>query len=286
MQPAWTGEDGGRGWGRVAAFVHAARDPRARHDRRLRRKHRGARRWTVVSATAAGATSVLVPYAGVGLPDVGWAAFTAGAVALTLFRWRGYLAARAEPVPEATSYPALSGGLPAGLAGPLSPALSAIGRAVTTTLSTARIPSSSAARESARRLDRAAKALHPLLHRLGPDAGDSGRDVQEAERVLRELVGRVVAVEGTFKVVPPETAGPLTEARDGLVVRLDEGVQAYERLVGAAAECVAAQTATDASDGTHMLAIRRLEEAAETLSGLAAGLTELRNQQRAYGYPA
>lgn len=272
------------GWGRMAALVTAGRDPRARHIRRLRRKRRGARRWTVVSATAAGATSVLVPYAGIGLPDVFWAAFTTGAAAVTLFRWRAYLGARAEPVPEPAAPPALtaSGAFPftGSVGGPLSPAIAAIGRV----WSTARIPSSSAVREPARRLDRASRALHPLLERLEPDVGHPGREVQDAERVLRDLVSRVVAVEGTFKVVPPESAGQLAEARDGLVRRLDEGVQAYERLVGAAAECVAAQTATDTADGTHMLAIRRLEEAAETLSGLAAGLAELRGQQKAYGF--
>jgi hypothetical protein len=240
----------------------------------------------VISAAAAGATSVLVPYAGIGLPDVGWVAFTTGAITLTVFRWRAYVGARAEPVPDPAP-PALTGlrAFPfSGAAGPLSPAIAAIGRAAGWALSTTRIPSSSAVREPARRLDRASRALHPLLPRLGPDVGDPGRDVQDAERVLRDLVGRVVAVEGTFKVLPPESAGPLVEARDGLVRRLDEGVQAYERLVGAAAECVAAQTATDTADGTHMLAIRRLEEAAETLSGLAAGLTELRTQQKAYGF--
>jgi hypothetical protein len=273
-----SGTDGG--WGRAVAVAAGGRDPRVRHLRRLKRSQRGARRWTVISAASAGATAVLVPYAGIGLPDVGWVAFTTGAVALTLFRWKAYLTTRAEPVPEPPP-PALPGGFP--FAGMLPGQLGAV---LSRAWSTARIPSSSAVREPARRLERASKALHPLLHRLGTDVGHPGREVQEAEVVLRELVGRVVAVEGTFKVVPPESAGPLAEARDGLVVRLDEGVTAYERLVGAAAECVAAQTATDASDGTHMLAIRRLEEAAETLSGLAAGLTELREQQKVYGFGA
>ena len=65
-------------------------DQRTKHLRRLRRLLRSARRWSVIGGGLSGATAILAPYAGLGVPDAAWAAGAGASVALAVWRWRDF----------------------------------------------------------------------------------------------------------------------------------------------------------------------------------------------------
>lgn len=136
-------------------------------------------------------------------------------------------------------------------------------------------PAGSAARRPLERLDSRESALGELLTMLGPTAGDTWAEACEAARALRELAGRIVTLEGTRVKVPDEAVPGLDAALAVLRQRLAEGVSAYDRLVSAAADAVAA-----GADGPEAASVRRLEEAGDNLAGLARGLREVSRIQR------
>jgi hypothetical protein len=222
----------------------------------------------VWAAAATGAAAVAVPYAGIGALDIFWAGAAGGSAALATLRWRDYQALRRTPLP---------------LAGPPQPSLAArLGPIVTPMLNSVAarplrvaVRRGSAAAPAAQRLNRAAKALPQLLGRLGPHAADTAREAAGAHAALRELVQRVGAVEKAIPVAPADARDGLGQARSLLVEQLGSGVEAYERLTAAAAECVAATTA-----GSDRFATARLTEAAERLTGLAQGFTEMRDRNQ------
>jgi hypothetical protein len=117
-------------------------------------------------------------------------------------------------------------------------------------------------------LDRLAereRALAGLLVHLGP-AGEEPRAVAaDAVARLHELGARITAVDRARRAAGPS----LDAAVDELCGRLDAGVTAYGTLVTAAADAVAAGATSDA------VVALRLEEATDSLAGLAAGLREV-----------
>lgn len=229
---------------RVAATVSGWQDPVQRHQRALGRAREVVRRRITIAAGLSAATAIFLPYGGgVGLPDVGWAAATGAAVASAVWAYRRLAEVRAYVPPPAAPRRMSSA----------RPAIDRLGRAVAT--------------------------LRALLARLGSAADGTASEAASAERSLRELAARVDAVEGALTVTPVEVHAGLYDARATLLARLDEGTQAYELLVAAAAQCVAAS----AGDPGDAFARRRLEEATERLHGLAAGLLEVREVGRAYG---
>jgi hypothetical protein len=120
------------------------------------------------------------------------------------------------------------------------------------------------------RLDRAATALHGLAGRLGGGPAESAvLEAAVAERTLRDLAERAAQVERAIRLAPDPT---LTASHAALVVHLEEGVEAYEKLVAAAAGYVA----EDGRPAMEPAAIGRLREATDLLRGIAAGLSELR----------
>jgi hypothetical protein len=249
-------------------------DPRARHLRRVRRSRVAARVSTVWAATLGGSAAVAVPYAGLGLLDIGWAGATGGAIAFAVLRWRDYQVIRRLPVPDAPSRPPVQR-VAERLAPLVGPALASIVDRPRRVM----VQRGSAAAPAASRLNEAARAMPQLLDRLGPHAGDTAREAAAAHGALRELAVRVTVVEKTVPVAPPESRPTLLAVRDGLVEQLSEGVVAYERLAGAAAECVGAL-----AHGGDSLAVSRLTEATESLRGLAQGLAEIRDHNTAYGF--
>lgn len=215
--------DSVRGWG----------DPAVRHERAIRRARANARHRTVAATALGGATVILVPYSGLGWPDVFWAAAATGVGASAVFAVRYVRQLERHPPP-------------------------------------ARVPRrASAARPAIDRLARAAAALPELLRRVDGLGSDTAAEAAAAERSLRELAACIESVESALQVTPPEAHAGLTEARAALLARLDEGTAAYERLVAAAAECVAV-----AAGGPDDGARSRLLEATDRLHGLAAGLSE------------
>jgi hypothetical protein len=121
----------------------------------------------------------------------------------------------------------------------------------------------------ATRIDRARRAMSGLSPHLPPGMRECRDEAARSEVTLRESVARIVAVERALSMTPPDMQPLLSAARDALRAEVTEGVLAYERLVGAAAQCVAADAAPDG------MAARSLVEAGDHLIGAARALGEL-----------
>jgi hypothetical protein len=248
-------------------------DARTKHLRRLRHLHRSARGWSIRAGVLTGAAAVLVPYAGLGLPDAFWAAGAGGSIAVTVWRWVDLRAFAAQPVPPAPD-PAMAAGQTRER---LLAAVSRVPGARTAIeeydRQRARVRLRGlAVAEPWRRLDRAALTLSGLAGRLNGSAGSAVQEATAAERSLRELAERAACVEKALVLAPDDAREPLAEAHAALVAHLDEGVTAYERLVAAAAGYIA----EDGRASAPQSAAGRLTEATDLLRGIAAGLSELR----------
>ncbi|GIJ45902.1 hypothetical protein Val02_27880 [Virgisporangium aliadipatigenens] len=247
-------------------------DARSKHLRKVRRGLRGARRWSIQAGALAGASAILVPYAGIGLPDAAWVAAAGGSVIAAVWRWRDYRALAALPVPEPTPddmvrrLTGVVGALPAGQS-----ALDELRRQ----RSRLRLRGLAVA-PYWQRLDRASVTLTGLAGRLSGPASDAVLEAFVVEKGLRELAARGADVERALRISPAESRPALQAALDDLVSQLADGVTAFERLVAAAAGYVA----EDGRLGAKYLdtATARLTEATDLLRGIAAGLAELRQQ--------
>ncbi len=245
-------------------------DPRTKYFLRLRRLRRSARRWSVIAGGLLMATAVLLPYAGVGLADVFWAAGAGATAALAFWRWSDARELAAIPAPPeldpaqralATQQriESLVSRLPIGRT-----AISEMHRVAH--LSRVR---GSAVSPAAARLDKAVKAFNGLVPRLTGSARDVIREASLAEHALRDLAERIASVERVMKTTPANPS--LTEAHADLMARFTSGVESYEALVSAAASFVA-------EDGRmgEPVAINRLIEAGDLLRGVAEGMSDLR----------
>ncbi|GAA2381048.1 phage shock envelope stress response protein PspM [Dactylosporangium salmoneum] len=241
---------------------------RAKHLKRLRRLHRSARGWTVRAGLLTGATAVLVPYSGLGLPDAFWAAAAGGSIAMTVWRWLDYRAFRALPVPPEPD-PALAGAMARDKLVGLVQRLPA-GRTAVAEFDRQRESfklRGLTVAEPWRRLDRAAAMLSGLIGRLGPVAEAAVLDAAVAERQLRDLAQRCASVERAMRIGP--AGDNLRPAHRALAEQLEQGVAAYEQFVTAAAGCVAEDTT----------AVGNLTDATAFLRGVAEGLADLRTPQ-------
>ncbi|SHM43968.1 phage shock envelope stress response protein PspM [Cryptosporangium aurantiacum] len=246
-------------------------DARARHLRDLRKARNRARAWGVWAATVGGSALVAVPYAGLGLPDILWAGAAGGATAMALLRRRDHRELAAAPVPEPEVRRALTiGQRLAPLLGPRFGALIDHPHRVV-------LPAGSPGAEAAQRLNNAARVLPQMLDRLGPYRGQLPAEAESAHVALRDLGNRLALVERTLASAAPEARPALLAARDDLVARFVEGVDAYEALTTAAAECVAA-----VSRGGEDSVSVRLTEAADRLAGMSYGLNTVHETTRQY----
>jgi hypothetical protein len=216
-------------------------DERARYHRRLRRLRRTARRWSVLAGALGGAAAVLTPYSGLGLIDAFWAAAAGGSVMLAGWRWVDYSALAAQPEP-----PALD---------------SAVAAERTRHRVEAFVSEFPGGRE----------AIGELLRHGGP--GEAAvLEAAVAERGLRDLAKRAAVVERGLRYGGSHQT--LGQAHSALVAHFDEGVAAYEELVGAAAGYVA----EDGRTTLEQPSVGRLAEATDLLRGVALGFAELRQQ--------
>lgn len=135
-------------------------------------------------------------------------------------------------------------------------------------------PIASAAYAPVTRLSAREHALSELLTLLGAAAGDAWAEASAAAVALRRLADQLVALESARIGIPAEAGPGLDAALAALRLRLDEGVSAYDMVVAAATDAVAAAAEGRAEDQT---AIRRLAEAADSLVGLARGLREVQD---------
>jgi hypothetical protein len=249
-------------------------DARTRYYRKVRRLRASARRWSVVAAGLCGATAVLTPYHGLGIADALWAAGAGSSLALALWRWSDLraLTAQGPPAPD----PALDAGQASGILAALRrfPAARAAVDEVLRHRSRYQLRGTAAAGPW-QRLDRASVTLAGLADRLTGAAAPAVREAAVAERSLRDLAQRTAAVEKALRLAPADARGELREAHQTLIEQLTAGVEAYERLVAAAASYVAEAGRTP---GKHP-SVARLTDAADLLRGIAAGLAELRDSR-------
>lgn len=248
-------------------------DARTRHLRQLRRLRRSARGWSVRAGLLVGATTVLVPYHGLGLPDAAWAAAAGGSVALTVWRWVDLRALNRLPVPLEATAEAVAAQNRARLVSAVQrlPAGPAVIEGIRRQRDQFRMRGTSVA-ELWRRLDQAAVTLSGMRGRLAGPAVPALTEVSVAESALRELAERSRSVEHAMRTASGPGEQALAEAHTALIAQLSEGVGAYEQLVGAAAAYLAEDTRVT---GKHP-AINGLTEAAELLNCVAASLSELR----------
>lgn len=131
-------------------------------------------------------------------------------------------------------------------------------------------PRGTIARKPLAQLAERERSLYELLLIMGEPGKPTWHEATTAAAALREQGARLVAVESAVKGAG-EASPELREARQVMLDRLEDGVGAYDRLVGAAAEAVAAsgRAAPDTPS------VRRLEESADALLGLARGLREV-----------
>lgn len=247
-------------------------DARAKHLKRLGRLRRSARGWSVRAGVLLGAAAVLVPYRGLGWPDAFWAAAAGGSLTVTVWRWIDLRAFAAEPVPEplpAADARAQARARLRAVAGQLP-----FGGTVLEDLDRRRAAlrlRGLAAADPWRRLDRASLMLSGLAPRLTGAAGEAVAEATVAEGALRELAERAAIVERASMLGP--AGDQLGSALASLIDQLETGVSAYERLVAAAAGCIASAGAP----------IDSLADATAFLRGVAEGLADLSTTSYSFG---
>jgi hypothetical protein len=245
-------------------------DERAKHLKRLRRLQRSARSWSVRAGLLVGATAVLVPYRGLGLPDALWAAAAGGSIAVSVWRWIDYRALAAEPVPE-PSDPMLAGAQARQRIANAVRRLP-VGRTVVDEFERQRAMlrfRGLSVAEFWRRLDRASMMLSSVAHKLGEAAESTVVEAVSAERALRDLCERLAVVERTLQMGP--SSASLQPTYQAMTAQLDSGVEGYEQFVAAAVGCVAEDTTAPVN----------LAEATAFLRGVAEGLADFRSAPHA-----
>ena len=246
-------------------------DERTRYFRRLKRLHNSARRWSVVGGGLTAAAAVLTPYAGIGIADAAWAASAGASLALAWWRWSDHRALAATPAPPSPD-PALAGQR-------FTAALERFpaGRTVLNEVRRQRgryALRGSAITDAWDRLDRASATLVGLSGRLTGPGEAAVLEAAVAEQWLRDLGQRVASVERAIPLSPPDQRPFLEQSHASLTGQFVEGVEAYERLVAAAAGYVA-EDGHPLADTKHP-AFSSLIDATDRLRGLAEGLSELK----------
>lgn len=240
--------------------------------KRLRRRLRSARRWSVMTGLFGGAAGVLVPLGGLSAWDAIWTALFGGSAMLATFRWSDYRKL-AKALPAENEQLAVYG------TAALSAEVQSITGAIAGKVKRGRQAvqyRNSAASHGWQRLEAAALAFDEIAPRLAGPAADTLVDVRESQRALRDLAEQIRGVEKSLDITPPERRGTLTQTHGMMVERFETGVAAYEDLVGAAAQVVAEQGALDGIVSGEDPTMTRLTEATTKLSGLAEGFGEMR----------
>jgi hypothetical protein len=202
--------------------------------------------------------------------DAGWAAAAGGSAVLACWRWADYRAYAARPAPAADANPVIARveaflvGLPGG-----RELVSGLRRHVE------RGPlRGSAVAPGWARLDRAAAILSNLAPRPSSPVEAAMLEAAAAERGLRQLAKRTAGLERGRSYVGQDDS--FNRSLAALVSQFEQGVQAYEDLVGAAVAC-AVEEGRATPDHQSLL---RLTEAADLLRGVAQGFAELRADDR------
>jgi hypothetical protein len=243
-------------------------DERARYGRKLRRLRRSTRRWSVLAGMLGGGTAVLAPYAGLSLIDALWAAAAGGSVVMAGWRWADYRALTMQPAVEVNQHrarvEAFLGGLPWG-----RQVVSGLRREA----DRYRLRGSAVA-PAWRRLDQAAAVLDNLALHPGGPVDTTVLEAMAAEPALRKLAKRAAGVERGLPYAASRES--VDRSLNALVTQFEQGVTAYEDLVGAAVTCVAEEGRITSDQQS----VSRLTEATDLLRGIALGFAELRPDDR------
>jgi hypothetical protein len=245
------------------------RDDRSRHLRQLRRLRASARRWTVAAGGLVGVTAVVVPYQGPGPWDAVWAGLAGAALALAGWRWADHRALAAQPVPDPPD-PALAGERWLATIAQL-PGGHSVAEHIRRTKVRGALRGSPAV-SSWERLDRSARSLRELAGRLSGPERESVKEANHVEQQLRELTNRIAGVEEALRLAPAEAHQPLRELRADHLLQLEQGVEAYEQYVIAAAGYASESGRAGGRDD----ALTGLTDATERLRGVTEGFAELR----------
>ncbi|GIM89435.1 phage shock envelope stress response protein PspM [Paractinoplanes toevensis] len=246
-------------------------DERTRYFRRLKRLRGSARRWSVMGGGLTAAAAVLIPYSGIGVVDAIWAGAAGSSVALAWWRWSDHRALAATPAPPAPD-PALASQR-------LTAAIERFPAGRTVINEMRRQKNRYALRGSAitrawDRLDRASATLTALAGRLTGPGEAALLEAAVAEQWLRDLGQRVASVERAIPLTPADRKASIEESHASLADQFTEGVDAYERLVAAAASYVA-EDGHPIAEGRHP-AVASLIDATDRMRGIAEGLAELK----------
>jgi len=229
----------------VRAAVPAWRDPARVHARRLRRARRAVAVRSSVAGGLAAVAATAWPAAGLQAPEVatGGGTVLVGAAAVAAGLRLRELRRSQPPLP-----------------------------AVAPARVTRRVPRDSPARGPLDRLAERERSLIGLLAHLGPAGREPATVAASAAGALRDLGARLTDVDHARRGAGPAAEPGLSTAVTALTARLHAGLDAYDALVVAAAEAVAAEATLRAGDPVLRA---RLTEATDSLAGYAAGLHDL-----------
>lgn len=240
-------------WGMSAVeFARRWQDPREKALRRIRRARRRASGFgAVAGTTGAGAAGLAV----VAAPDVAVVATgsVAGLLAVpAVFGFMRYRKLRSRPLPA--------------------------GRAARRTLP----PATSVAFEPMARLERAERALHPVLGVLArtgripaEDVADTDASARSAAAALTEAAADIAALEQAARLLSDDS---LRHPIAASAAELSAGVAQYEEMATAAAQLATAPYGSSGFDRER----GELALSAGRLIGLAAGLAEVEDITRRY----
>ena len=240
--------------------------------RRLRKRLRSARRWSVTAGTFGGIAAVMIPLHGLGALDAVWAAAFGGSAILAGFRWSDYRYL-------AKSNPKDSDELRVGGTSALALEAQTIAGALAGKLRQGRVGAQfrrSAAGPPFSRLESATLTLDDMAPHVPPMASEALTEGRSSLRTLRTLAHRIRSLEKAMSMSSPPRRQALEHSHQQMVSQLHSGVEAFEEMVGSVAQVLAEQSALEGSMSSQDVRMVRLHESTQKLHGFAEGISQMR----------
>lgn len=207
--------------------------------KRLHRRLKSARWWTVATGVFGASAAFLVPYGGVAAVDVVWVGMTGFSASLSFVRWGDYRRT-SQAMPQIRDSLALYG--PAGLRDEARNWKTQLATSMRSSREKGQFRGSVAAKPY-QRLMAASESAEEISKQMDPD--DSAykilQNLADAGPSLRDLAFQIRGIEKTISTAPAIQKDRLKASRSTLAKRLENGVAAYEEMVVAAGECLSQQ---------------------------------------------